>query len=97
MRNTYAVGANMPGYMPDSEPHHIHNYRTALACFRDNVIRAIEEDIEAQLLAGEIDGNTAAAREMEMRTQLKAVCASPRKRIDRAFRVGSYRYWMEQI
>lgn len=85
----WAVGSNMPGYMPDSDVAHYGNFRDALASYADDVNRAIEDSHETE-------SDQYKAEKRQFAGQLRAI-RKHRKAIEAQFHVGAYVYWLARI
>ena len=93
----WAVGSNMPGYMPDSDASHFANYREAVEAHLDDIDRAI--DSEAEMDGGDEPDHIVQleARSKEHADILRKAIKQRKRAHEASFRVGNYVYWLSRM
>ena len=83
----WAVGSNMPGYMPDNHVEHFANYRDALRCFASDVERALDDLPDDEQHRYTIE--RAALKRWQSKARTKAA--------EHQVRIGDYVYWVSRV
>lgn len=102
VRCVWAVGWNMPGYMPDSEPMHFETWQEARDAYCDELLRAADEHAEGLESFGAADKDAAdpEATMAELDATIAAHIALLKARTaetEASFDIGQYRYWLERM
>lgn len=93
----WAVGSNMPGYVPDSEVMHYANYVDALNAYIASVEQALDAEAEAHENGTGMEFDELCAV-FEAHEQLLLKRAKKKaKRTEAEFTVGQYVYWISRM
>ena len=89
----WAVGSNMPGYMPDGHVSHYANWRDARESYLDEIDRALDAEHDAH------EGGTGMEfDDLDSSFQQHRTALLKHKRTTEAqFKVGQYLYWLARI
>jgi hypothetical protein len=88
---TWVVGYNMPGYMPDSEPHEHEDYEEAKAQLIDELAFARDDAEE------DTANDPAKKAECEDLTKAIGLLMAPNVKGEQGFTIGKWHYFLSEV